>query len=438
MLQLEKAPVRADNKSKKARGSEAAIKVEGVWEKFRLYHDKGSTLKETLVRLRRGRSYEDFWALKDVSFEVNKGEVFGIIGENGSGKSTLLKCISRILAPTKGSIRVNGRVSALLEVGAGFHPELTGRENVYLNGTILGLSRKEITKRFDEIVHFAELEQFIDMPVRNYSSGMYVRLGFAIAVNVDPDVLLVDEVLAVGDASFQDKCKAKIDEIRSGGKTILFVSHSFDDIRRVCDRVACLEKGEVVAVGSTERAVDLYLDKVRQKQEEELREKNIGKDQSISSPKGVVYEGNNRWGSMEAEVIRVRLLSSRGEERYVYESGEPLVISIDYDAHERIEKPTFGVVFHRSDGIITCGMNTKHGRFRIDFIQGKGTVEYRIPDLLLLEGSYDLSVAIYDDAAVHPYDHHEKLYHLKVIPGAYTIKVGIFQLPASWNHQKSE
>lgn len=435
---MEETKLKRSGKSEVKQESDIAIKIDGVWEKFRLYHDKGSTLKETLVRLRRGRKYEGFWALKDVSLDIKKGEVFGLVGENGSGKTTLLKCVSRILVPSKGSIRVNGRVSALLEVGAGFHPELTGRENVYLNGTILGLSRREIDRRFDEIVHFAELEQFIDMPVRNYSAGMYVRLGFAVAVNVDPDILLVDEVIAVGDQAFQEKCKEKIDNIRESGKTILLVSHGLDNIQRLCDRAAWLEKGEVKAIGAAEKVIDLYLDRVRQKQERELREINkASKNVALSAgPRDVHQTNGSRWGSMEAVIKDVRFLGPDRGEKFVFKTGQPMTISIDYEAYERIESPSFGVAFYRADGVL-CSCSATRFERPIDYIDGRGTIEYHIQDLLLLAGSYSITVNLYDKNGLHPYDHHEKLYHIKIIPGENHIPWGVCYQPASWELKRT-
>lgn len=238
--------------------SDIAVDVNHVSKKFRLYHERNQSLKSAIMR-RRLSVHEDFWALKDVSFEVPTGSTFGLIGANGSGKSTLLKCLARILFPEEGSITAFGKVAGLLEVGSGFHPELSGRENVFLNGSILGMRRKEIESKFDEIVEFSGVEQFIDQPVKNYSSGMYVRLGFAIAINVDPDVLVVDEVLAVGDAEFQEKCHQKFRDFRSAGKTVILVSHSMDIVRNMCDHAAWLSHGSLKAVGDADETVAAYM-----------------------------------------------------------------------------------------------------------------------------------------------------------------------------------
>lgn len=237
--------------------SEIAVHVDHVSKSFRMYHERNQTIKAAIMR---GRTsvHEDFWALKDVTFDVPEGSTFGLIGSNGSGKSTLLKCLANIYYPNKGSITHFGRIAAMLEVGSGFHTELSGRENIFLNGSILGMKKKEITAKFDEIVAFSGVEQFIDQPVKNYSSGMYVRLGFAIAINVDPDILVVDEVLAVGDAEFQEKCFQKFRDFKAAGKTVILVSHSMGTVREMCDRAAWLSHGELKAVGKAAATIDAY------------------------------------------------------------------------------------------------------------------------------------------------------------------------------------
>ncbi len=238
-------------------GAVGSILIEDLWERYRLYHDRTYSLKEVLVRFRRAR-YEDLWALQGVTIHVAPGEAVGVIGANGSGKSTLLKCVARVIEPSRGTVSVHGRVSALLELGAGFHPDLTGRENIFINGAMLGMTRREVKARFEDIVAFSELEQFIDSPVRTYSSGMYMRLGFSVAVHVDPDVLLVDEVLAVGDEQFQAKCRARIAEMKARGVTILFVTHDLPRVQEVCDRAVWLDRGTVKAEGLPAEVVGEY------------------------------------------------------------------------------------------------------------------------------------------------------------------------------------
>ena len=234
-----------------------AVEIQDLWERYRLYHDRTYSLKEVLVRFRRA-TYEDLWALRGLTLSMPPGQAVGVIGANGSGKSTLLKCLARVIEPTRGSVQVGGRVSALLELGAGFHPDLTGRENICINGAMLGMSRRQIKERFDDIVAFSELEQFIDSPVRSYSSGMYMRLGFAVAVHVNPDILLVDEVLAVGDEQFQAKCRQRIGEMKVSGVTIVFVSHDLGQVLEVCERVVWLDQGVVRADGEPAEVVQEY------------------------------------------------------------------------------------------------------------------------------------------------------------------------------------
>jgi len=237
--------------------SEWAVRVNDVSKKFRLYHERNQTLKSAILRGKASR-HEDFWALRDVTFEVKQGQTHGLIGSNGSGKSTLLKCLAKIYWPTSGDIEYRGRMASLLEVGSGFHLELSGRENIYLNGSILGMSRKEIDRKFDEIVDFSGVERFLDQPVKNYSSGMYVRLGFSIAINVDPDILVVDEVLSVGDEEFQRKSFKKFTELKAEGTTIVLVTHTMPVVKEICDTATWINQGALVAVGNAADVVDQY------------------------------------------------------------------------------------------------------------------------------------------------------------------------------------
>ena len=241
--------------------SEWAVRVTDVSKRFRLYHERNQTLKSAILRGRTSK-HEDFWALKDISFDVTEGHTHGLIGSNGSGKSTLLKCLAKIYWPTSGSIEYRGRMASLLEVGSGFHLELSGRENIYLNGSILGMSKKDIDSKFDEIVDFSGVERFLDQPVKNYSSGMYVRLGFSIAINVDPDILVVDEVLSVGDEEFQRKSFQKFRELKKQGKTIILVTHAMPVVRDLCDTATWLDRGALQQSGATNEVVDAYLDSV--------------------------------------------------------------------------------------------------------------------------------------------------------------------------------
>lgn len=408
-----------------SRSNGAAIEVEGVWKKFRVYHERNQTLKEIFLR-RRKDTYEDFWALRDVSFALPRATTLGIIGENGSGKSTLLKILARILRPDKGTFSVTGKVSTLLELGAGFHPELTGRENIFLNGSILGLNQREIAARYDDIVAFSELERFIDTPVKNYSSGMYVRLGFAVAINVEPDILLIDEVLAVGDEAFQRKCSDKIFEFKTSGKTIVLVSHGLEAVRNICDQVIWLHQGEIKGCGDASEVVDLYL---RQVNEEENRKS--GQRHDVSSTQGT------RVGSLEAEISQVSFSQANGQPTSVFKTNDPFMARISYKAHQEIRNPVFGVAIYRSDGVHITGPNTKVNRQQIDVIFGEGTVEYRIDSLPLLPGTYFFSASIYDNACLKAYDHHEKMYSFKVLPGGSEETHGLTRIPSEWKHTHS-
>jgi lipopolysaccharide transport system ATP-binding protein len=365
---------------------------------------------------------EQYWALRNVSFSVGQGEIVGLIGPNGAGKSSILKLISRIIKPTSGQIRVNGRLSALLELGAGFHPDLSGRENIYLNGSILGMSRREITDRFDEIVAFAELQRFIDVPVRHYSSGMHMRLGFAIAVHVNPQVLLVDEVLAVGDQAFHGRCLQKIQDLVEGGVSILFVSHDLNTVRALCHRVIWLDSGVVRMEGHPDGVVTAYLGEL---DHDELAE--------INARRGRISEGR-RHGSYEARLSDIQLLDGEGVERYVFESGEPMTIRMAYQCREAVERPVFGLAVFRNDGWHINGPNTRFADCPIEGIDGEGYVDYQIDALPLLEGVYQLSVSIYDYELRHAYDTYEKCLTFVVRNQTIREEFGCVYFPARWEH----
>jgi lipopolysaccharide transport system ATP-binding protein len=345
----------------------SAVIFDNVSKRFILRQERPRSFQEAVINIfRRNGSGEEFWALRDVSFAVEKGEMVGIIGPNSAGKSTVLKLISRIIEPTSGRVEVNGRVSALLELGAGFHPDLTGRENVYLNGSILGLSRKEIRRKFDSIVSFAEMERFIDVPVKHYSSGMYVRLGFSVAIHIDPEILLIDEVLAVGDAAFQRKCLERIDKLRQEGITILLVSHNLDVVRSLCKKAIWLDKGKIMAEGNPEAVVRQYM------------------WHSYESSKPIRKVKDARWGTGVVKIEQVRILNDLGIKPAVFATGEPMTVEIHYRASRRVEYPVFGLAIHRSDGVHITGPNTQFAGYEILWIEGRGTVSFHIPRLPLL------------------------------------------------------
>ncbi len=412
----------------------AAIRFENVSKRFILHHARPRSFQELVIGvLRQGSgqalwrswSREELWALKDVSFEVERGEMLSIIGPNGSGKSTVLKLISRILEPTLGKISVDGKVSALIELGAGFHPDLTGRENVYLNGSILGLSQEEMDAKFKEIVKFAELERFIDVPLKHYSSGMYMRLGFAIAINVEPDILLIDEVLAVGDESFQKKCLAKIEEFKKQGKTMVFVSHALETVRKLCDQALWLEEGVVKSTGSPDKVIYDYLDDLRRKEGVALDEKHRHLRYELEE-----QQLENRWGSGEVRIYEVQLLGGGGEEKHVYQTGDTMIIRLYYEVKEPAADLTFGVGIHRSAGLHIHGTNTFAQKVQYDARVGKGMVELEYWELPLSTGNYAVSVGVWPgDKWQLPYDMHSQMYEFSVWGAE---DEGLIALPHHW------
>jgi len=420
----------------------AVIEVEGVSKCFRLQLDRPQSLQGLVAgifrrRPRRSRR-EVFWALKNVSFDVQAGETLGIIGPNGSGKSTCLKLLTRIIEPTAGTVEVDGRVSALLELGAGFHPELTGRENVFLYGSVLGLRRRDMARRFDDIVDFAELGRFIDVPTKFYSSGMYVRLAFATAVNVSPDILLVDEVLAVGDQSFQARCLDRINELKASGMTIILVSHSLDMVRSLCDRAIWLHRGVLRQNGLTDTVVARYLQDVQEGEEAAAmaqREAEMGaREVDWAGDHDATGQQRNRWGSREVEITDVRFLDKDGRERLLLNTGEPMTVAMRYRARKRIVRPMFGLAVYRNDGFQISGPNNVLAGCDIPFIEGEGEVRYEVEVLPLIEGTYHLTAAVHDAEGVHTYDHHDRLYTFRVRPGRVAEHYGAIYVPARWEH----
>jgi ABC-type polysaccharide/polyol phosphate transport system ATPase subunit len=375
------------------------IEVQNVAKRFRLYHERNQSLKAAVMRRGRAR-FDEFWALDDVSFEVEEGSTFGLIGENGSGKSTMLKCLAKILRPDRGTVSVDGKMSALLELGAGFHQELSGRENIFLNGSILGLSKKELEAKFDDIVDFAGLARFIDMPVKNYSSGMYVRLGFSVAINVDPDVLLVDEVLAVGDEQFQRRCLERVAELRERGKTIVVVTHSLSTVRNLCDHALWLDHGTARQQGPAGEVADAYLGQVH--------------DDSHADG---TSEGGARWGSGDVRLTGVELLGPKGELTEQVNTGDEVTFRLRYEADKPIAHPVFGLAVFSLEGIQITGPNTREAGVGVDFIEGSGTVDLHVPRLLLLPGAYVASAACTDETISHTFDHRHRALHFDVKPG---------------------
>lgn len=386
-----------------------AIEAENLGKCYNIRGTATPTLAGAVSRVFRRHSMRKFWALKDVSFDVKPGETIGVIGPNGSGKSSLLGLVAGTTNPTEGIINARGRISSLLELGAGFHSELTGRENIYLNGSILGIPRSTITKRFDSIVEFAGIRDFLDMPIKHYSSGMYVRLGFAVAVEMDPDILLVDEVLAVGDISFQLKCLGKIREFQRRGKTLMLVSHALQTIEEFCHRVFLIHQGNLVAQGEPSEVIYTYL-------------------------RSYMGEGGNvhtmEYGSRDAEITSVRFLDASGNETASFQTGRPMFVDIHYCARKRIEKPVFGFAIKTGNGLYVHGANSQIAGVSVDAIDGEGIMRLKFDPLTLMQGNFFLSLSI------HSWDHTVQFHRQEdwypfVVKNA-TETLGLFYINSHW------
>jgi ABC-type polysaccharide/polyol phosphate transport system ATPase subunit len=382
----------------------------GKW--FRRQGVGSPTLLGALPRCLRRAQADGFWALRDINFQVERGQTVGVVGPNGSGKSSLLGLIARTLVPTEGSVRTDGRISALLELGAGFHPDLSGRENIYLNAAILGIPREDIRRRFDHIVDFAELREFIDMPVKHYSSGMYVRLAFAVAVEMNPDILLIDEVLAVGDMAFQMKCLDRIRQFQQQGKTILFVSHALETVEEFCSKVLLIHEGRLIMQGNPSEVIFTYLKQYMVR---------IG------------LLNVEEHGTREVELRSVRLLDESGAETATFSTGRALIVEIGYYARRRIEKPVFGFNLKTGNGFYVFGSNTQIAGVPIPAIEGGGRVRLRIEPLTLKQGKFFLSLS------AHSWDHAVQ-YHRQEDLHPFLVKdrgddKGVFQLHCTWEHQ---
>ncbi len=426
----------------------AAIELSNVTKVYRKYSGKQfATLKSALLQrslVRDLRPSESFPALTDVSFTVPRGSTYGVIGRNGSGKSTALKLVAGITKPTSGTVRVDGRISALIELGAGFHPEISGRENVYINGIMLGLSKRQIQERFDDIVDFAELREFIDAPVKTYSSGMYMRLGFAVAIHVDPDVLLVDEVLAVGDEGFTHKCLDKFSEFRRRGKTILLVTHSLNLVERFCDDAIWLDNGRAMTHGDPKRVVGAYLTAVEESEEQLMAattaravEDAGSSPASAQAPEGAPQDPTSnmfqategRWGSREVEIADVTFAGRDGQPSLVFHSGDPMSIRIKVKAHQPVDDFVFGIGLFNAEGVCCYGTNTYLEEMTPAGLSGDAEATFVVDNLDLVEGTYKVDVAVHKRDG-YPYDYHRLLYTFRV--KSRTHDVGIYRPRHSW------
>jgi lipopolysaccharide transport system ATP-binding protein len=389
---------------------ENAIEVRNLWKRFMLSHEKKTTVFETIKGIGKKITYEEFWALKNVNFSVRKGESLGVIGENGSGKSTLLNIITNVLRPTKGEVKLKGKLTSFLELGVGFQADLTARENVYFYGAFMGLSDRQIDRRFKEIVEFAGLGKFMDTKLKNLSSGMQVRLAFSTAIQTDPDILLVDEVLAVGDLEFQQKCTEKFIEFKKKGVTLLVVSHDLGAIRRYCDRVLLLHKGEQVALGVSEDIIDRYI---------------YGIDK-IPQPK---QEKKTRFGDGRVLIREVNFYDKFGKESSNFVSGDPMKIRISYFAAKEVADPVFGIAIYTDNDIQCYGTNTDLKGISIKKIKGVGGMELDIEKLTMHEGRYLLTVAVHSHEHA-PYDWLDKQFSFNITKK--TNDAGLFEIPCEW------
>lgn len=381
--------------------NQTIVRLENVSVEYRVPQERIGTFKEYMIRLLEGKvRQQKFNALNQVNIDVYRGEVFGLIGPNGAGKSTLLKLVARVLRPTHGRVLVMGQVAPLLEVGAGFHPELTGRENVFLNGAMLGFSRQEMNEKFPRIVEFSGLGDFIDAPLRTYSSGMSARLGFAVATDSQPDILIVDEILSVGDEAFQHKSFERIQAIKAQGATILLVSHAMSTIETMCQRAAWLNRGQVVATGAANEVVDRYLGRVYDEETSRLIE---------AGRTGNYPDGKNR-----IEISRVKLLNTQNAEQHTFHTGEAMRVQIEFQAHQPIPSLEVGIAIHRQDGLHITGPNTTFDGLKIEVEPGPGGVVYTIPYLPLLDGLYNISVALVDHEANFIMDFQDRFYSFRI------------------------
>jgi lipopolysaccharide transport system ATP-binding protein len=398
--------------------------LENVAVRYRVPQESIPSLKEYAIRrLQRRVRFQEMWALRAVNIQVERGEVLGIIGHNGAGKSTLLKVVARVLRPTQGRVQVRGRVAPLLELGAGFDQELTGRENIFLNGTMLGFSRRQIAARLQAIVEFAGLEKFVDAPLRTYSSGMIARLGFSVATDALPDILIVDEILSVGDAEFQRKSAERIEGFRQAGATILVVSHSLATVEAMCTRAIWIEQGQIKAEGAAEAVV-------RQYQSHTLAVEG----ERLAGAGGALV--GRRLGNRAIEIVHVCLMDGRGEEQTIFETGQPLLLRMDYEAHGSVRSPVFGMAIHRHDGAHVTGPNTALAGLKLPTLTGRGTVTFSVPYLPLLEGLYHLTVAVVNRDDTELYDYHDRAYPFRVVnlSGEVQERYGLMTLRGEWKH----
>lgn len=394
---------------------EDAIVIKDVRKQFRVFYDKGQSFKERLL-FRNRSHYEERTVLDGVSLTVKKGEAIGLVGHNGCGKSTMLKLMTRILYPDSGTIDIRGRVSSLIELGAGFHPDMSGRENIYTNAAIFGLTKKEIDRRLSDIIGFSEIEEFIDNPVRTYSSGMYMRLAFSVAINVDADVLLIDEILGVGDANFQAKCFNRLQEIKASGTTIVIVSHALAQIEQICDRTIWINGGKICAEGTPRDIHPLYME-------------FMGNSMRDTETANIIAGSNTRWGNQNIRIKEVKVFDCEGNEGKPVATGSRVTFTVDYESVKRVENAVFGIGIYRVDGIHCYGVNTMMDRMEAFDIDSDGSFSITIEKMDLLPGEYILDVSIEntDGVPIDYFKNARRFVTFSPLPDA-----GCFRLEHTW------
>ena len=410
-------------------GDVDAIVVKDLWKSFRLPHEKRNTLFESITGIFDGKQgYEEFVALKDINFTVNKGEAIGIIGENGCGKSTLLKVIANIFRPTKGSVKINGKITPFLELGVGFQPDLTAKENIYIYGAIMGLSDREIDARLEEILDFSGLKRFEDTKLKNFSSGMHVRLAFATAIQTNPEILLMDEVLAVGDMEFQQKCMDVFQRYIKEKKTIVFVSHDLNSVRRFCSKALLLRHGEQVAFGDTNEIIDKYVYGVDAEDSTENVESEQESGELINLNDDVVVE-KGRWGTKKVVITGVKFIDKFGRESTMFNSRDTMTILIEYDVNEAVEDLQIGIAVYSDNDIMCYGTNTDLRGYVVDNASGSNEINLIIHNLTMMEGKFHLTVAAHSKEH-EPYDWRDKQFSFNVVKNGND--TGFFDIPCEW------
>ena len=428
------------------KNSEIAISVKNVSKTFRIPHERITSLRGAAVNVFKKSTYEEFKALDNVSFEVKKGEFFGIIGRNGSGKSTLLKILAGIYQPdivkkgkvhpmksAKGGakqfhgVKVNGMISPFLELGIGFNPELSGRDNVYLNATVLGMTKKQIDEKFDSIVKFSELERFIDQKLKNYSSGMSVRLAFSVSIHANREILLMDEVLAVGDTNFQSKCLEEFNKYKEMGRTVIIVTHDIPVVERYCDRAMLIRNGKIEEIGEAENVTNKYIQENIMDEEERISKLKTYPS-LVNSVNTFIDSKKNK---KMVEIIKVEFLNKENNIKNVFQTGDDIVARIFYRANKEIENPVFGVEIFTQDGILIASPNTKTSNFHIESIRGEGFIDFNINQNPFFVGAYFLTVAIYNKEHITPYDFHDKEFIFN-IQSKDENQIGIIKVKHEW------